>query len=90
MAENNSKPLPKFESLDELVDYFDHHDLGDYWEEMPEVAFEIDIQTKTHLFALEDELVDDLSRVAKKQHIASAKLINLWLKEKLAEEGVSN
>ena len=89
MAENNSKPLPKFESLDKLVDYFDHHDLGDHFEEMPEVDFEIDIQAKTHLFALEEDLVDDLSRVARKQHMASAKLINLWLKEKLAEEAVS-
>jgi CopG antitoxin of type II toxin-antitoxin system len=85
MAENNSVPLPNFETLDELVDYFDNHDLGDHWEEMPEMNFEIEIQTKSHLFALDNDLIDDLSKIARKQHTSLAKLINLWLKEKLAE-----
>ena len=89
MPENKSKPLPQFDSLEELVDYFDNHDLGDHWEEMPEVDFEIDIQGKTHLFALEGELLADLTKIARKQRIASAKLINIWLKEKLDEQLVS-
>jgi hypothetical protein len=89
MIENKKNPFPEFDTLDELVDYFDHHDLGDLVEDMPEVDFEIDIQAKTHLFALEDELLEDLTEIAKKQHIASAKLINMWLKEKLAEQVAS-
>jgi hypothetical protein len=89
MTENNSNPLPNFETLDELVDYFDSHDLGDFLEEMPEVNFEIEIEHKSHLFALDNDLIDDLSKMARKQHTSSAKLINLWLKEKLAEQVVS-
>jgi len=36
-------------SLDELVEFFDTHDLSEYWDQMPEAHFEIDIKTKTHI-----------------------------------------
>jgi len=29
-------------SLDELVRFFDTHDMGEYWEQMPEVYSDID------------------------------------------------
>ena len=41
--------MPHFASLDELVELFDTHDLGEYWDEMPEAHFEVDIKTKTHI-----------------------------------------
>jgi len=41
MAEIKSPTLPKFESLDELVEFFDTHDMGNYWEQMPEASFDI-------------------------------------------------
>ena len=48
--------MPHFTSLDELVEFFDTHDLGEYLDQMPEAHFEVDIKTKTHLFAIDDEL----------------------------------
>ncbi|MGQ9630092.1 MAG: hypothetical protein ACUVXI_07215 [bacterium] len=39
-----AKNLPHFGSLDELVEFFDSHDLGEYWDQMPEVDFEVDIK----------------------------------------------
>ncbi len=36
------RSLPVFRSLDELVAFFDTHDLGHYWDEMPEAEdFEV-------------------------------------------------
>jgi hypothetical protein len=43
MAKSKSKTLPAFESLDELVSFFDTHDMGEYWEQMPEASFDINI-----------------------------------------------
>ncbi|MBC8264672.1 MAG: hypothetical protein H8E47_11180 [Anaerolineales bacterium] len=43
--------MPRFASLDELVEFFDTHDMGEYWDEMPEAHFEVDIKTRTHLFS---------------------------------------
>lgn len=48
----SAKNLPDFKSLDELIEFFDRHDLGEYWDQLPEVTFEVDIQRETHLFAL--------------------------------------
>ena len=48
--------MPHFASLDELVKFFDTHDLGEYWDQMPEAHFEVDIETRTHLFSINDGL----------------------------------
>ncbi len=43
MAESKSMP-PKFETLEELVEFFDSHDLGDYWDALPEAHFDVTIK----------------------------------------------
>ncbi len=40
MEENNAV-LPRFDNLDQLVEFFDTHDMGDYAAQMPEVQFEV-------------------------------------------------
>jgi len=40
MEENNAV-LPGFDSTDQLVEFFDTHDMGDYAAQMPEVQFEV-------------------------------------------------
>ena len=72
-------------SLDALVEYFDTHDLGDAWEKMPEATFDIDIQKRTHLVAIDEELIERVSAIAKAQHVPAEQLINTWLKEKMLE-----
>ena len=39
----DKKKLPKFDSLDELTEFFDENDMGDYLEDMPEVNFEVNL-----------------------------------------------
>ncbi len=41
--------MPCFASLDELVEFFDTHDLSEYWDQMPEAHFKVDIKTKAHI-----------------------------------------
>jgi len=40
MEENNAV-LPRFDSIDRLVEFFDMHDMGDYASRMPEARFEV-------------------------------------------------
>ena len=40
----NSKNLPVFRSVDELVAFFETHDVGDYWEKLSEVQVEVSIR----------------------------------------------
>ena len=77
---------PKFRSLEELVEFFDTHDLGDYWDHMPEAHFEIDIRRRTRLFAINDELAEQLTVIARARQVPSEQLINVWLREKLLEQ----
>ena len=83
MARNKTKTLPKFESLDELVEFFDDNDMGDYWEQLPKAHFDINIKTRKHLVAIDEEIVPKLNEVAKSTKVSSEKLINNWLREKL-------
>ncbi len=86
MVENESKKMPHFASVDELVEFFDTHDLGEYWDQMPEAHFEVDIKRKTHLFAIDDELAARVSEIARSRQIPSQMLVNSWLREKILEQ----
>jgi CopG antitoxin of type II toxin-antitoxin system len=85
MVKSRTKSLPEFGSLDDIVDFFDTHDLGEYLEHMPEANFEVDLEQKTHLFALDAELSSKLTEIAKARHVPAEVLINTWLREKLLE-----
>src|ERR1044072_620622 len=43
MAGNKSKNLPSFRSVDELVAFFESHDMGEYWEQLPEAEVEVSL-----------------------------------------------
>ncbi len=75
--------MPKFGSLDELVKFFDTHDLGEYWDQMPEAHFDVDLKKRTHLFAIDQELAEKLTQIAKDKQISSEELINSWVREKI-------
>ncbi|MBU0511300.1 MAG: BrnA antitoxin family protein [Chloroflexi bacterium] len=81
----NRKTLPKFQSLDEMAAFFDETDMGDYLDGMPEVEFEINIQSRKTYFAVDAILDKKLSVVAKERGISAETLLNLWVQEKLQE-----
>ena len=82
MSENK---LPDFGSIDELVQFFDTHDMGEYQEELPEKHFDVDIKKQSFLISVNEELMKKLSEVARAQHTTTEALVNAWLKEKVAQ-----
>ena len=86
MPESEVKRLPHFDTIDELVTFFENNDLGDYLEAMPEAEFEIQLQPSRHVFVLDADLAEKLTEVARSRHVASEELINDWLRETLREE----
>jgi hypothetical protein len=87
MAKNKSTGFPPARSLDELVEFFDTHDMGESWEHMPEAHFDINIKKRTHLVAIDEELLGKLAEIVKSQHVSAEILIHTWLKEKMLEVG---
>lgn len=84
MAENESPKLPSFASLDELVGFFDSNDMGEYEENLPEAHFEVDLQRRTHLIAINEEINNRLTEIAEQERIPAESLVNSWLKEKIS------
>lgn len=84
MATSKKESLPTG-SVHDLVEFFDTHDMGDYWDEMPEVHFDIDIERRAHLVAVDEDVVAKIARVARARHVSSERLINSLLRQKLAE-----
>ncbi len=86
MKKNENKSMPQFNSLDELVYFFDTHDMGGFYEQMPEADFEVDIKRRKYLFALDAEVAKKLTEIAKLKQITSEALANIWLVEKIREQ----
>ena len=88
MANDKRKrdPLPKhFKSIEEAAEFWDTHDLADYWDLTQEAQFEVDLKRRVFLTALEPQLAKKLTDVAHKQGISTETLINVWLSEKAQE-----
>lgn len=86
MRRNNKgqDPIPAhFKSVPEAGEFWDNHDLADYWELTQEVSFAVDIQRRVFLTAVEPELAKKLVACARKQGVSTETLINVWLAEKL-------
>jgi len=83
MTENNSQQ--SFASLDELVEFFDANDVGDYLEQKPEVTFEVNLQKRTHLVAIDENLAGRLNKIAQQEQTSAETLVNSWLKEKVSD-----
>ena len=45
--------MPDFQTLDELVTFWDEHDLTDYWDELKEVSADEAMPSYTHRVSLE-------------------------------------
>ena len=79
-------PIPKhFTSIAEAAEFWDTHDLTDYEDQTREVHFEVDLQRRVFLTALEPELAKEIALRAHQQGISSETLINVWLKEKITQ-----
>lgn len=72
-----------FKTLDAAAEFWDSHDLADYRDMTREAHFEVDIQRRVFLTALEPELAKKLVAWAQKRGVSAETLINLWLTEKL-------
>lgn len=86
MPENKAKSFPEFETIDEMVEFFDSQDLGDYIDEMPEADFEVDIKRRVYTITLDIDLAEKLIEIARSRQISSEELVNSWVREKVLEQ----
>jgi hypothetical protein len=82
-------PIPdSFSSPEEAGEFWDTHDLADYWDQtQPVTDIVFDITRRRYLIPVERSLSDRLVEVATRRGVAAETLVNLWIKEKLEELG---
>ncbi len=82
----NKSSISQAQSYQEIGEFWDTHDVTDYWEETEPVEFEVDIQSEVRYCALERTLVSQVSEIAWQKGVSIETLVNLWIQEKVKEE----
>jgi len=77
--------ISKARSYKEIGEFWDTHDLADYWEQTQPVEFEVDIQSEVTYYPLDITLAAEVYSVAKRRGVSPETLLNLWVQEKLQE-----
>ncbi len=73
-------------SYREIGEFWDSHDVTEYWNKTKPVKFEVDIDSDDRYCVLENILAAKLSNIAWRKGISLEKLVNIWIQEKLNEE----
>lgn len=80
--------FPDFNKMtyEEEANWWDTHDLGDYWDQMKDVEIVFDLhkpKEETLVLRLQKNLKDKLRGIAKNRGINVSSLARMWLMEKL-------
>lgn len=90
MPKNKKEPIPKhFRTLEAAGDFWDTHDLGEYWDQTEEAAMSFRLKRKRHLLAIEPGLARRLHAAADARGVSPETIANLWLREMLGKARVT-
>lgn len=83
MGKSESKKLPEFGNVKDLVEFTETHDMSEFWGELPAAHFDVDIKERKYIFSINPEIAEKLFSFAQAKKISAHELIHSWLKEKL-------
>ena len=73
----------EFASIEEAADFWDAHDLTDFWEDTREIKGDSKVPAASRYIPLEKEIAEKILKISRQRHISSETLVNLWIKERL-------
>lgn len=82
--------FPDFDKMtyEEEANWWDTHDLTDYWDELEDVKIVFDLdkpRDKTLVVRLQTKMKERLEKIAKNKGLDMSTLARMWLIEKLAQ-----
>jgi hypothetical protein len=83
-------PIPEFETLEEIAEFWDTHSTADYDDLTHEVHFEVHLHRsgeRPHAITLVPELGEIIAALAQTRGVSIETLVNVWLTEKVLERG---
>jgi len=78
--------ISKASSYAEIGEFWDEHDLGDFWKKTTKVRFDVVLEPEATYYPVERNLSEKIQTVARKQGVSSGTLVNLWLEQKMKEQ----
>jgi hypothetical protein len=85
---NDRDPIPEFETLEEIAEFWDAHSTADYDDLTHEVRFEIKLRHRAgeeQSIRLVPELSETIQTLAQIRGVSVETLVNVWLTEKVRE-----
>ena len=79
--------LSRARSYAEIGEFWDTHDLADYWEQTKPAEFEVDIRSEVTYYAVDRVLSAEVRALAERRGVSPETLLNLWVQEKVRESG---
>jgi hypothetical protein len=77
----NKTTISGASSYREIGDFWDEHDLSDYWDQTHEVQMDVDIQSSTTYVPVESALAERLRAEAESRGVSARTLLNQWVLE---------
>ena len=78
--------ISKARSYAETGEFWDEHDLSDFWRKTRKVKFDVVLEPEATYYPVEKGLSEKIQSVARKQGVPSDALVNLWLEQKIREQ----
>ena len=72
-------------TYEEIGEFWDTHDLADYWDQTEPAAFTVNLQSNISYYALDHRLEARLVELARQRGVSPGTLLNLLVQEKLQE-----
>ncbi len=82
----NKSSISNAASYQEMGEFWDKHDLAEVWDRTEPVEFSVNITSERKYFALDIDMSNRVSIIAKMHGISPETLINLWVQEKLSQQ----
>jgi CopG antitoxin of type II toxin-antitoxin system len=87
MGENKTS-ISGASSYREIGEFWDEHDLSDYWDQTHDVPMDIDTHSSTVYFPVEKSLAKKLRLEAEIRGVSAETLLNKWVEEHVKPEPV--
>ena len=82
----NKSSISKARSYAEIGEFWDEHDLSDFWGKTRRVRFDVVVEPEATYYPIEKGLSEEIQTAARKRGVPSDTLVNLWLEQKIKEQ----
>ena len=82
----NKSSVSRASSYAEIGEFWDQHDLSDYWGKTRKVKFDVAIESEVIYYPIERKLAERIQSAARERGVSSDTLVNLWLEQKAKEQ----